>query len=201
MRSICQILCLIALPAAGISGAWAEEWTATEQVKTYAVNGTSGIELYTSIGERGPSVGVGRAIAHTTFDLKWSRDYRPQPDGSCRLVSARPWLTITYTLPKPAQKLPAGTARLWQTFIDGISSHEKVHGVQIREMVETILRTTVGLTVADDPKCQKIRQEMQTPLAAASQEQRRRSREFDQVEMRDGGNVHRLILGLVNGGS
>ena len=36
-------------------------------------------------------------------------------------------------------------------------------------------------------------------LKALSEEQRARSRDFDKVEMSNGGNVHRLILALVNG--
>ncbi|MCO5060348.1 MAG: DUF922 domain-containing protein [Rhizobiaceae bacterium] len=178
----------------------ATDWPVNEQTKTYAISGSTGSELYFSIGERGPRVGSGRAIAHTTFDLKWSRDYRPQPDGSCLLAAARPFITIIYTIPKPSGQLPAATRRLWDVFIDGIRRHEKVHGDQIREMVERIHATTVGLSVPNDPGCREIRKAIQAPLAAASQEQRRRSAEYDREEMRDGGAVHSLILNLVNGG-
>ena len=179
----------------------AAAWTATEQVKPYKVAGTTPIELYESIGARGPLLGgSSRAIAYTTFDLKWRRDYQPQADGSCRLMSAIPFLTIIYSWPEPAQKLPEPTASRWKTFIEGIKQHEKVHGDMIREMTQRILDTTVGLTVENDPGCQKIRQEMQKPLAAASEEQRARSREFDRLEMSNGGNVHQLVLSLVNGG-
>jgi len=191
----------LALLVAGANIAIAADWNATEQVKTYKVAGTTGIELYEAIGAKGPLLGgSSRAIAYTTFDLKWRRDYRPQADGSCKLVSAIPFLTIIYTWPEPAQKLPEPTARLWKTFIDGIKVHEKIHGEMIRDMVQQILDTTVGLTVPADPGCQQIRQEIQTPLGAASEQQRARSREFDRVEMGGGGNVHRLVLGLVNGG-
>jgi predicted secreted Zn-dependent protease len=177
------------------------DWTPTEQVKTYKVSGTTGLELYESIGAKGPLLGgSSRVIAFTTFDLKWRRDYRPQPDGSCKLVTAKPFLTIIYSWPEPSQKLKEPTASLWKTFIDGIKRHERVHGDHMREMTQRIIDTTVGLTVADDPKCQKIRQEIQKPLAAASDEQRQRSREFDKIELNDGGSVHQLVLGLVNGG-
>ena len=184
----------------GLLSAHAADWSATEQVKPYKVSGITPIELYESIGAKGPLLGgSSRAIAYTTFDLKWRRDYRPQADGSCRLVGAIPFLTIIYTWPEPVQPLPEPTASRWKTFIEGIRRHERVHGDMIREMTQRILDTTVGLTVADDPGCEKIRQEMQKPLGAASQEQRRRSREFDRVEMSEGGNVHQLVLGLVNG--
>ena len=196
------VVTILLLPLVfGVSFAAAAEWQAVEQEKTYAISGASGPALYASIGERGPVVGGGRrTIAYTTFDLKWSRDYRPQPDGSCTLVSAKPWLTIIYNLPKPSQKLPEPVATNWKTFIDGMRRHEKVHGEHMKEMVERILATTVGVSVADDPKCQKVRQAIQKPLSEASLEQRARSREFDRVEMSQGANVHQLILGLVNGG-
>lgn len=184
----------IAMPAT------AADWKATEQTRTYAISGTTGIALYESIGRNGPLVGKARTVAHTTFDLKWSRKYEPQADGSCRLTSARPFLTITYTLPKPSEKLPAGLRERWATFIGGIERHEKVHGEHIRDLVDTILATTVGLAVADDPGCRKIREEIKKPLSAASLAQRQKSRDFDRVEMSEGGNVHRLILDLVNGG-
>lgn len=179
--------------------ALAQDWKATEIVKPYAVSGATGIALYESIGAKGPSTSLGsRAIAHTTWDLKWSRKYEPQPDGSCRLAAAKPFLTITYTLPK-AGKLTGPVAGHWKTFIDGVAAHEKVHGKMIREMVDGIIATTIGMTVPADPKCQKIRKEIDTPLIAARDAYRAKSRDFDKVEMSEGGNVHRLILGLVNG--
>ena len=180
--------------------ALAADWKAVEKTETYAVSGTTGMELYASIGAKGPLLGDTRTIAYTTFDLKWSRDYRPQPDGSCTLVSGKPWLTITYRLPKPAQKLPAPVAENWKRFITGMTAHEKVHGDHIKEMVDRIIATTVGVNVPDDRACKKIRQQLQTPLAEASLEQRARSNAFDREEMSPGGNVHKLILDLINGG-
>jgi predicted secreted Zn-dependent protease len=199
LTSIYRFLGLIGLLVSG--AAHAADWTATEQVKPYSVSGSTPIELYESIGAKGPLLGgSSRAIAYTTFDLKWRRDYQPQADGSCRLMTAIPFLTIIYSWPQPAQQLAEPTAGRWATFIEGIKRHEKVHGDMIREMTQRILDTTVGLTVADDPGCTKIRQEMQKPLAAASEEQRALSRDFDRVEMSNGGNVHQLVLNLVNGG-
>ncbi len=174
-------------------------WEPVEQVKTYQIRGTTGAALYRSIGERGPKLGSRRAIAYTDFKLTWRRDYRPQADGSCKLVSARPRLIITYRLPKPALKLPAATGARWKVFIDGITTHEKVHGRQIIEMVEKIVAVSVGFTHADDPRCKKIYGELKKHLSALSQEQRAKSRAFDRAEMSGGGNVRRLILQLVNG--
>lgn len=193
-------LCAFAAVAAAANPAAAQTWAAKEVVKSYLVNGSTGIALYESIGAKGPSTsGGGRAIAHTTWDLKWSRKYEPQADGSCRLASAKPFLTITYTLPKPASKLAEPEAARWKRFSDGIAAHEKVHGKMIREMVDAISATTIGFSVPADRSCQKIRKQIETPLIAARDAYRARSREFDKVEMSEGGNVQRLILGLVNG--
>ncbi|MBE1203093.1 DUF922 domain-containing Zn-dependent protease [Aminobacter carboxidus] len=188
----CAALIAIAPLAANAEG------QVVEQVKTYAISGTSAPELYASIGERGPKAGIGRAIAHTNFKLTWQRNYVPQ-GGTCTLVSAKPKLIITYTLPKPASRLPDGLKQRWDVFYEGVRRHELVHGQMIKDMVATIERTTIGLSVAGDPGCKKIRQEMIKPLSEASLAQRQQSSDFDRVELNDGGNVHRLILSFVNG--
>jgi predicted secreted Zn-dependent protease len=170
-----------------------------ERSETYARTGTSGAELYASIGEHGPLVGEGvRTIAHTNFKLTWSRNYQPR-GSACTLVSARPKLVITYTLPRPAGKLPAAVQKRWDIFIDGLRRHEKVHGDHIKEMVKRIEQTTIGVSVENDPKCTKIREQIKKPLSEASLAQRQKSRDFDRVEMGEGGNIRRLVLDLVNG--
>lgn len=179
--------------------AHASEWTAVETVQTYAISGSSGIELYRSIGEKGPKAGAGRAIAITDFDLKWSRDYQPR-NGGCELVSARPHLNIVYRLPRPSNKLPSAVQPLWDTFIKGVEAHERVHGEMIIETVKKIEAATVGTFVADDPNCRAVRKEVERRTVPPVEEQRRQSREFDREELSDGGNVHSLVLGLVNGG-
>jgi predicted secreted Zn-dependent protease len=176
------------------------DWKPVEKVAPYAISGKTGPDLYASIGERGPKAGIGRAIAFTDFKLTWSRDYRPQPDGACTLVSARPKLIVTYALPKPSQKLSEPVATNWKTFIDGVRKHELVHGEMIVAMVKEIEAFTVGLSVPDDPNCKKIRKRITERLAQISQAQRQKSRDFDRVELNEGGNVHQLILALVNGG-
>lgn len=183
-----------------VSPVSAQEWKAVEQEKLYTIRGTTGPELYASIGERGPEVGgLMRTIAHTTFKLTWRRDYQPR-DGGCVLASARPKLIITYTLPRPASKLSGTVKANWDMFISGVRDHEKVHGDMIKAMVREIEQVSVGLTAESDPGCRKIREDLQRRLAAISQEQRRKSRDFDQVELGNGGNIHQLILRLVNGG-
>lgn len=196
-RRCARLALVAACLGLGITPASAN-WKPVEKVETYAISGATGIDLYRSIGERGPKIGMGRAIAYTDFDLKWSRDYRPQPDGSCTLVTARPHVIITYRLPKPSGPLPPAVKAKWESFIAGIIAHEKVHGEMIVDLVKAIEAVSVGLTAADDKGCQKVRADLQGRLGPLSREQRARSRAFDQEEMSNGGNVHRLILALVN---
>jgi predicted secreted Zn-dependent protease len=191
---LCVAVACVMLPPIVAQAAW----KAVEKVDAYPIAGTSGPELYASIGERGPKVSLGRAIAYTNFKLTWSRKYENQ-GGACVLVSALPKLTITYTLPKPSKQLPAKTARDWETFITGVRNHELVHGDMIKDLVGQIEAATVGLSVAGDPDCRKIKTEMTKRLSALSLAQRQKSRDFDKTEMSDGGNIHQLILGLVNG--
>jgi predicted secreted Zn-dependent protease len=185
----------VAVPSAALAN-----WKPVERIEHYRVSGKTGIELYRSIGENGPRVGPASVVAYTDFKLLWSRDYRPQPDGSCTLVSARPSLTITYRLPKASGDIPGATKPLWDKFVKGVTLHEKVHGDIIVDMVKAIEKLSVSLSAPGDPECKKVRAELQSRLGPLSQEQRARSREFDRVEMSNGGNVHQLVLDLVNGG-
>ena len=193
---------LLFLSAVVVLSAWPAaaraDWRPVERIEPYSISGSTGRELYTSIGERGPKAGVGRVIAFTDFKLTWTRDYR-EKGGACTLATARPKLIITYRLPKPASKLPPATAGLWKSFIAGVEAHERVHGEMIVDMVREIEAATVGLTVPDDPGCRKIREVMTERLGAISTRQRQKSRDFDRVELSGGGNVHKLILALVNG--
>ncbi len=173
-------------------------WSPTEQTKTYAISGNSGIELYRSIGESGPQAGV-QAVAHTTFKLTWRRDYRPQQDGSCILATARPNLTIIYTIPRAPAKLSPDVAASWQRFISGVEKHERIHGEHILDLVKKIEAYSVGLRAENDPKCQKVREVLQKRLGELSDEHRQRGRDFDREELSNGGAVHQLILALVNG--
>ena len=174
------------------------EWKPVETIKTYAIAGTSGAELYDSIGERGPLLGPKvRAIAHTDFKLTWTRKYEPQPDGACTITVNIPKVIITYTLPKPTGQLPAQTRRSWQKFIAGVEAHERVHGGYIKDMVKEIGAVSVGFSVPDDPKCSKIRVELTKRLGEISKRERQRNVDFDKVEFSDGGNLQQLVLKLV----
>ncbi|WFR97401.1 DUF922 domain-containing Zn-dependent protease [Rhizobium tumorigenes] len=173
------------------------DWQAVETTRPYAITGQTAPELYASIGARGPALGTGRVIAHTTFKLTWTRNYQPQA-SSCVLVSAVPKLAIIYTLPKPSSPLPPAVNAKWQAFIAGVAAHEKVHGGFIRDMVHEIEATSIGFTVADDPDCRKIRVELTKRLGEISARERQRNRDFDKVEMGQGGKMQQLILALVN---
>lgn len=197
LRSFRFFLLCVAVVVAVAKPALAE-WKAAEKVVTYPVSGANGIELYEAIGRNGPVIGQGvRAIAHTTFKLLWSRDYQPR-GGACVLASARSSLTIIYTFPKPSGRLSPEMQRKWEVFIAGIRKHEAVHGDNIRALVREIERVSVGLRVEDDPGCRKIREELQAKLKVLSDERLAKEAAFDRVEMSEGGNVHRLILALVN---
>ena len=182
------------LPLAAHAG-----WKAVERVDPYAISGTTGIGLYRSIGQNGPKIGKRRTIAYTDFTLAWKRDYRQGKDGSCRLASAQPQLIIIYKLPRPDADLPPQTRRLWDDFIEGIRAHERKHGAMIVAMVKKLQAASVGLMVADDPGCTRIRQALVAPFRAISNERVAKSRAFDREEMRSGGDVHKLVLALVNG--
>jgi predicted secreted Zn-dependent protease len=162
--------------------------------KTYSVSGKTGYELYTSIGARGPQ----GAIAQTSYSLKWKRLF-DEEGGDCRLVSAKPELVIIYTFPKPSGKLPDQLEKLWKTFIAGVREHEKVHGKMIREMVSQTQERIAGAKVANDRTCAKVKREVSRMIDEARQDYKQRSADFDRVELSDGGNVHSLILALVNG--
>mgnify|MGYP001137131977 CR=1 FL=1 len=179
------------------ASAAAQDWQAVERVEPYSVAGSTGLEIYQSIGARGPKLGVARVIAHTGFKLTWTRKYERQ-GNACTITVNKPKLIITYTLPKLKTKLSEPLKSRWDTFIAGVTAHEKVHGDFIRDMVKEIEAVSVGMTVENDPNCQKIRPQLQAKLGELSQAQRTRSRDFDQVELNDGGNVHQLILQLVD---
>lgn len=183
---------LVALPVS------ARDWQPVERVAPYAVSGETGIALYESIGRNGPRVGAGRTIAHTDFDLLWTRDYRPQADGSCVLAVARPSLTITYTLPE-ARPAPGGEVGVrWRRFREGLERHERVHGDHVVEMTERIRDFSLGLSAPDDPECRKVRARLQEFLAGMAAWRAEKARAFDADEMSQGGAVHQLILQLVN---
>ncbi|OQP85420.1 peptidase [Rhizobium rhizosphaerae] len=192
----CLILSAVPAVLVPIAQPWAAE---REVVKTYAITGKTGAELYASIGDRGPVLGHGqRVIAHTSFKLTWKRDYREEA-GGCRLAGTIPSLVITYTLPKPSGALSPAMAESWKRFSDGVRRHEIEHGRFIREMVAEIEAASLGLAATPDPGCRQVRQMLNARLKAISDRNTARNAAYDRVEMSEGGAVHQLILALVNG--
>jgi len=175
----------------------AADWQAVEQIKTYAITGKTGIDLYRSIGEKGPQAGV-QAIAHTSFKLTWTRKYEVQ-GTACAITVAKPKLIITYTMPKPANPLPPDVTQNWARFIAGVEKHERVHGGFTKELVQQIQDFSLGLRVENDPDCKRIREVLTKRLGELSKAERARNAEFDRIELSDGGAVHQLILAFVNG--
>src|SRR5690606_33757426 len=125
MRTLPTLAFLAGLFVAG--SAAADGWQAVERIEPYTVQGTTGLEIYQSIGERGPKLGVARVIAHTGFKLTWTRKYERQ-GNACVITVNKPKLIITYTLPRLKTKLSGALKGRWDTFIAGVTAHEKVHG-------------------------------------------------------------------------
>ncbi|WP_425349371.1 DUF922 domain-containing Zn-dependent protease [Falsochrobactrum shanghaiense] len=175
-----------------------DNWQATEIIQPYAIAGRTAPDLYESIGARGPKIGKIRVIAHTSYVLTWDRKF-DRSNNACTVISATPKLKITYTLPKPSQKLASPVKESWDTFYEGIRTHELVHGDIAKDMTREIVRKTVGLSVPNDPKCQKIRKVLAKEITDMVNVQRAQGRDFDRVEMGNGGNVHQLILAFLNG--
>ncbi|MCO5063086.1 MAG: DUF922 domain-containing protein [Rhizobiaceae bacterium] len=162
--------------------------------KTYAIKGGTAYDLYVSIGEKGPS----GAIAHTDYNLTWKRLF-DEEGGACSLVSARPVFTTTYILPKPTGKLKPSLDALWKEFIAGIRAHEKRHGAMLQDMVRTTQQRIAGARVENDRSCAKVKRVVSDIIEQERQNYKARSRDFDREELREGGNLHRLILNFVNG--
>ncbi|MDG4877082.1 DUF922 domain-containing protein [Mesorhizobium sp. WSM4935] len=193
----------ILLAALSISSPALADWEPIEKIETYAVSGESAEQLYLSIGEKGPVIGkdsagkARRVIAHTFFKLTWQRDYQPQ-GNACVLKSARPRLIITYTLPKPAGKLPPALQARWDVFAAGLIAHEKVHGAGIVDMVDKIVAFSTGLTAENDPGCKKVRAELTAYLDQLSKAQRQGSHDFDRIEFGRDGNMLKLIAAFLD---
>jgi predicted secreted Zn-dependent protease len=188
VRSVTAACLLSATAGAGQAGA-----TFTIKERYFAVSGSTGVELYESVGRNGP----GNAIAHTSYAMQWFKKFNAE-NGGCRLLRARPVVTITYTLPRPSAKLAQALRKRWDAFSAGVRAHEEEHGRMIREMIAQAETAIAGTFVADDPSCSKAKREVLDRVDGIAQTYKQRSRDFDRVEQSNGGNVHRLILALVD---
>ena len=173
-------------------------WKPTEKIERYAISGQTELDLYKSIGEKGPMVRGGkvRAIAYTDFKLTWTRRYENDANGGCRIAENTPNVTIIYRFPKPAGKLSPSVKANWNTFEAGIETHERQHGQFIMQMVRRMVAETSNLSAANDPSCRQVRAELTRRLGAAFKEKSGKDAAFDKAEMGDGGTVRRLVMTL-----
>ena len=176
---------------------------AAERIKiktqNYAISGTSGADLYASMVRHGPRHGfLSRAIAQTSYTVEWQAEVVSN-GGVCRVMQARPVLSITYTYPQPSRAMSPEMSRRWAKFMAGVKRHEQTHGSIAREMVRAAETAVKGLKVADDPTCRKTRSEVKRRADVIYAAYEARQIKFDAKEHRDRGNIDRLILGLVKG--
>lgn len=169
----------------------------TIKTKYYAVSGSSGLQLYASMVKRGPKQGfTSRAIAQTAYTVNWNAEVKPS-GGGCRVVSAVPQLSITYTYPKPAGPVSPALQKRWSRFMVGVRKHEEKHGRLAREMVDVAVRSVRGLKMANDPSCRKLRADIKRRARAIYDNYEARQEKFDAIEHKDGSNIDRLIGALV----
>lgn len=167
------------------------------KTKYYTVSGSTGLQLYASMVKRGPKQGfTSRAIAQTAYTVNWNAEVKPS-GGGCRVVSAVPKLSITYTYPKPAGPVSPALQRRWTRFMAGVRIHEEKHGRLAREMVDVAVRSVRGLKMANDPSCSKLRADIKRRARAIYDDYETRQEKFDAVEHKDGSNIDRLIGALV----
>ncbi|MET3615084.1 putative secreted Zn-dependent protease [Rhizobium aquaticum] len=204
-RTVLALAFALAMSPVATSPLAAQEpsgWKPTEKIERYAISGQSELDLYKSIGDKGPMVRGGkvRAIAYTDFKLTWDRAYESDATGACRLARNIPNVTIIYRFPKPSGKLAPSVKANWNTFEAGIEAHERQHGQFIMQMVRRMVAETSNLSAANDPTCKKVRAELTRRMGAAFKEKSGKDAAFDKTEMGDGGNVRQLVMTFVYGG-
>lgn len=169
------------------------------QTKHYSIAGSTGLQLYASMVKRGPRHGfTSRAIAQTAYTVEWDAEVQSVA-GSCRVVAARPTVSITYTYPKLAGAVSPGLQKRWNRFMAGVRKHEEKHGRIARQMVDEAVRSVRGLKMAGDPNCRKTRAEIKRRAKQTYTRYEAQQVLFDKVEHKDGGAIDRLILGLIKG--
>jgi predicted secreted Zn-dependent protease len=162
---------------------------------TYAVSGTTGLELYTSISKNGPN--GGGHVAQTKFKLTWKRLF-DERGGSCYLVHAKPQLSINQTYPKPKNRLSADMQRRWDKFMRAAREHEHTHARMVAEMVRTTEAALAGSFEANDRTCAKVKKSVAAKIDQGYQAHRERSRAFDKQELSFGGRMLVVLEDLVN---
>lgn len=156
------------------------------KITSYAISGSTGHALYQSIAENGPNGGA--HVAHTDPKLVWKRLF-DERGGSCYLVHARPQLSFVQVYPKPSEKLPEGTRRVWERFIAAVRKHEDTHVRMFRQMVVDTEASLAGMFEPNDRTCAKVKASVRARIDAAYDEYRERSRAFDRSELSPGGPI------------
>lgn len=180
--------------------ALAQNWKAEEVIEYYPVKGSTAPELYRSIGENGPKVNEKRAMALTSYVLRWKREFA-QENNRCVIKSAIPLLKITYTIPKfsgkNGQKLSPELNARWNAFTNALYQHELEHGAIIKNMVEELTQESLQLKTADDPQCKRMRKVLADLVNEYVARQRKEGQNFDRAEMARGGPIEREIYKLM----
>lgn len=165
------------------------------KTRTYAVAGDNGVALVKAMDRSGPRHGfMTRAIAQTSYTVDWNLQVRTT-HKTCRLARAVPTLHLTYTFPK-ASALSPGLSKRWKRFLAGVHRHEKMHGRIATQMVNAAARSISGLTVANDPTCNKARREARRRIDAVYARYEAKQGAFDKREHADGGKVEKLVDAL-----
>lgn len=183
MQVLKVLLCAASL-ALGASAAMASEPPVT--IKTYAISGSTGFQLYQSIADNGPN--GGGHVAHTDPKLTWKRLF-DERGGDCYLVHARPQLSFVQVYPKPSGKLGPATKRVWDRFITAVRKHEDTHVRMFKEMVAQTEASLVGSVERNDRTCAKVKETVRARIDQAYQDYRQRSRDFDRTDLSPGGAI------------
>jgi predicted secreted Zn-dependent protease len=179
---------VVALPSSALAG------EASVKVKAYPISGSTGFELFQSIGENGPNGGA--HVAHTDPKLVWKRLF-DERGGSCYLVHACPQVSFVQIYPKPSGRLSGSTRAVWDKFIAAVRKHEDTHVRMFRQMVVETEASLAGMFEPDDRTCAKIKASVQAKLEEAQQAYRARSRAFDRAELGPQGPLSEVLRDLM----
>lgn len=164
---------------------------------SYAIRGTTGIELLEAMQKRGPRHGLlARAIAQTTYKVGWKVD-TDFATGVCRAKKAGAELSLRDAHPVPKDRLDRDTERRWQRFMKGVVRHEEEHGRIARQMVGAAQTQVLKLATRGDRSCGRTRAAVQTTVKKVMPPTRRQLA-FDEQEHGEGGRVERLVNDLID---
>ncbi|MBE7183674.1 MAG: DUF922 domain-containing protein [Methylobacterium mesophilicum] len=165
--------------------------------KTYNISGRTGAELVAAMDRKGPRQGfTTRAIAQTKYTVGWDFEWEVD-NGSCRLSNADGLLNMTYTFPKIGNSVSPDLQRRWTKFFSGVETHEQRHGRLAQQMMRTAEKSVTGISSRNDSDCRRTLAAAKRKIATVYAKYEAQQVQFDKVEHREGGNVQRLISGLV----